>query len=366
MPKTIVCTITNDISYDQRMKRICTSLSNAGYNVILIGFERKKSLPLAVQPYQQIRIKGIPAQGKIMYFVYWIKLFFKLMTIKADAFCAIDLDTILPVYYASLLRGKKRVYDAHEIFTELKEVTTRPPIKRMWETIAQHTVPNFKFGYTIGYYYAQFFKDKYKVDYNIVRNATVYKDETLPPYNVTSPYILYQGAVNEGRCFEELIPAMQLVDCRLIICGQGNFYEKAQALVADLNLSEKVIFKGFIQPADLPAITKQATIGITLFDANNVLSNYYSMANRFFDYMHNGVPQLCNAYPEYIKVNETYPLAYLLENTSIDTIAYALNTMLANPNMLQDMRQAALEAKKEYCWQQEEKRLLATYEELFR
>lgn len=365
MLKTIVCTITNDISYDQRMKRICTSLSNAGYNVILIGFERKNSLPLAVQPYQQIRIKGIPAQGKIMYFVYWIKLFFKLMTIKADAFCAIDLDTILPVYYASLLRGKKRVYDAHEIFTELKEVTARPSIKRMWDWIANHTIPHFKVGYTIGYYYAQFFKEKYNVDYSIVRNATIYKDELLPPYNLEDPYILYQGAVNEGRCFEELIPAMQFVNCKLIICGKGNFYEKAKAMVSELNLEDKIIFKGYIQPADLPKITRNATIGITLFDADNVLSNYYSMANRFFDYMHSGVPQLCNAYPEYQKVNESYPLAYLLENISVQTIAEGLNAMLSNPAMLQSMRTAALSAKKEYCWQEEEKRLLAVYSQVF-
>lgn len=366
MPKTIVCTITNDISYDQRMKRICTSLSNAGYNVILIGLERTKSLPLEKQPYQQIRIKGIPEQGKMMYFLYWIKLFLKLMTVKVDAFCAIDLDTILPVYYASVLRKKKRVYDAHEIFTELKEVTARPSIKLMWDRIANRTIPHFKYGYTIGYYYAQFFKEKYKVDYNIVRNATVYKDETLPPYNLDTPYILYQGAVNEGRCFEELIPAMQFVDCKLMICGNGNYYEKAQTLVKELNLDEKVIFMGFIPPADLPEITKKATIGITLFDANNVLSNYYSMANRFFDYMHNGVPQLCNAYPEYQKVNETYRLAYLIESTSIDAIANGLNAMLSDPKMLTEMRTAALEAKKEYCWQEEEKRLIATYEELFR
>lgn len=365
MSKTIVCTITNDISYDQRMKRICTTLSNAGYNVILIGFERNNSIPLTEQPYQQIRIKGIPEQGKMLYFLYWIKLFFKLLTIKADAFCAIDLDTILPVYYASKIRKIKRVYDAHEIFTELKEVTTRPAIKRMWEWIGQHTVPHFKHGYTIGYYYAQFFKEKYDVQYNIVRNATIYNELALPDYNLNDPYILYQGAVNEGRSFEELIPAMQQVDCKLIICGKGNYYDRAVAQVAALGLESKVIFKGYIPPIELPNYTKNATIGITLFDANNVLSNYYSMANRFFDYMHHGIPQLCNAYPEYVKVNEEYKLAHLISETSVSAIATALNTMLSDQQALIAMRNAALEAKKVYCWQEEEKRLLATYKVLF-
>lgn len=365
MSKTIVCTITNDISYDQRMKRICTSLSNAGYQVILIGFERKNSIPLVPQPYEQIRIKGIPEQGKMLYFLYWIKLFFKLLTIKADAFCAIDLDTILPVYCASLIRGKKRVYDAHEIFTELKEVTTRPAIKNMWEWIGSHTVPHFKYGYTIGQYYAEFFHKKYGVSYNIVRNATILNNKHLSDYNLADPYILYQGAVNEGRCFEELIPAMKYVNGTLIICGKGNFYDKAIALTKSLGLEEKIIFKGYIPPSELPLYTENATIGITLFDANNVLSNYYSMANRFFDYMHHGIPQLCNAYPEYVAVNQQFPLAHLIQDTSVKAIADGLNTMIQDHDKLISMRNAALEARKIYCWQEEEKRLLNTYEALF-
>lgn len=363
--KTIVCTVTNDLSYDQRMRRICTTLSEAGYHVVLIGILRKNSIPLQQQPYEQIRIAGIPAQGKLMYFLYWIKLFIKLMRIKADAFCAIDLDTILPVYWASKLRNKKRVYDAHEIFTELKEVVTRPAISRMWQLIANYTIPKFQFGYTIGHYYAAFFKENYGVDYAVVRNATVLKNTELASYNTKDPYILYQGTVNEGRCFEELIPAMQLVDCNLIICGKGNFYDKAVALAQQYKVTDKVIFKGFIEPKDLVAYTQNATIGITLFDADNVLSNYYSMANRFFDYMHQGIPQLCNAYPEYIKVNETYKLATLIPDTKISTIAQALNDMLANEEALINMRTAALAARNEYCWQEEAIRLVAVYQKLF-
>ena len=47
-----------------------------------------------------------------------------------DAVCAIDLDTILPCYFISILRRKKRMYDAHELFTEMKEIITRPSVKR--------------------------------------------------------------------------------------------------------------------------------------------------------------------------------------------------------------------------------------------
>src|SRR5581483_3840210 len=121
-PIRIICTVTNDLNYDQRMIRICTTLAEAGYDVTLVGFKRKTSKPLIERPFRQVRIPIIAERGKIMYADYWVKLFFFLMFRKADIFCAVDLDTILPVYHASLLRGKKRVYDAHELFTELQEV----------------------------------------------------------------------------------------------------------------------------------------------------------------------------------------------------------------------------------------------------
>src|SRR4051812_31546727 len=116
-PKRIICTVTNDLNYDQRMIRICTSLAGAGYDVTLVGLKRKTSKPLVSRPFKQVRLPIMVEQGKLMYFHYWFNLFFYLLFSKVDVLCAIDLDTILPIYYVSRIRGKKRVYDAHEIFT---------------------------------------------------------------------------------------------------------------------------------------------------------------------------------------------------------------------------------------------------------
>lgn len=362
-PKKIVFTVTNDISYDQRMARICTSLAHAGYDVTIIGFERKNSIPLKKQPYQQIRIAGIPEQGKSLYFKYWIKLYKKLLSLEADAICAIDLDTILPVYWATKKRNIKRVYDAHEIFTELKEVVVKKSSHIIWGNIAKRLIPKFPHGYTIGKYYAKYFKEHYGVDYEVVRNATIFNEDlTLP---TKRKYILYQGAVNHGRCFEQLIPAMQHVDAPLIICGQGNYYEEAKALTEQYNLSHKITFTGYLTPDKLKKYTQEAAVGITLFDANNVLSNYYSMANRFFDYMHNGVAQLCNAYPEYIDVNKEFELASLIENTDEQAIATALNKLINDDAYRTMLSNNAIVASKKYCWQEDEKKLIQFYERLF-
>jgi glycosyltransferase involved in cell wall biosynthesis len=357
----IICTVTNDLNYDQRMIRICTSLSNAGYDVTLVGFKRKTSKALIERPFRQKRIPIIAEKGKLLYIDYWIKLFFFLLFKPSDILCAIDLDTIIPIYYASKIRGKKRVYDAHELFTELKEVISRPKVHKMWLWIEKHTVPNFPIGYTIGACYAEEFKKKYGVNYGIVRNATILKPLTIPIKK--EKFILYQGAVNVGRRFEQLIPAMQYVNAPLIICGAGNYFEETKALVAQYKLEDKVIFKGYVPPEQLRDYTLKAWIGITLFEDTS-LSNRLSMANRFFDYMHAAVPQLCVQYPEYEKVNSHYEIADLIDNPTPEHIANSLNKLLTDEAYHKRLEQNCLAAREIYCWQQEEKTLLKTYADL--
>jgi len=356
--KRVVCTVTNDLNYDQRMMRICTSLSGAGYDVLLVGRKKRDSLPLQQKSFRQKRLFCFFEQGKLFYTEYNIRLFFYLLFLKQDVICAIDLDTILPCLMISKIRGKKRVYDAHELFCEMEEIISRPAIYSMWKAIERYAVPQFTNGYTIGECYAEEFRKMYQVDYKIVRNATV-----LQPLKIVAPeetYILYQGAVNEGRSFETLIPAMRHVKAKLIVCGEGNFYEQAQAIVREYGLEDKVIFKGYIEPAMLKTYTQNAYIGITLF-TNEGKSNYLSMANRFFDYMHFCIPQLCMAYPEYVKVNSQYEISYLIKNTTQETIAKALNELLEDTTLHARLKANCLKAREEYCWQKQEITLLHFY-----
>ena len=55
--KKIVFTLTNDITYDQRMDRISTALVEAGYDVTIIGFLKKRSVKTLDKPYHQVRFK---------------------------------------------------------------------------------------------------------------------------------------------------------------------------------------------------------------------------------------------------------------------------------------------------------------------
>lgn len=360
----IIIPVISDLNYDQRMIRICRALSTAGYDVTLVGPKWPHLKELQEKPYRQHRLSVSLKQGKLMYIIYWIKVFFYLLSKKADVLCAIDLDTIIPVYYASVLkRNCIRVYDAHEIFTEMQEVNARPTIKKMWEWIGRTYIPKFKNGYTISPSYADFFKKKYNIDYQVVRNATVLQNFTVPEKK--DKIILYQGAVNEGRAFEYLVPAMHHVDAELWIVGRGNFLDKLIELIDKHNLSNKIILKGHKIPEELKLITEQAWVGITLFDdSDNGVSNYLSMANRFFDYMHHGVPQLACDFPEYRAVNAEKEIAYLVKDLGEHTIADGLNKLLNDEEYHRKLSENAMILREKYCWQEEKKTLLNFYSSL--
>ena len=206
--KRLVFTVTNDLTFDQRMIRICTSLANAGYHVLLVGRKMKDSVPLKKMTFDQKRLHCFFSKGKLFYAEFNLRLFIYLLLTRFDLVCAIDLDTILPSLWVSVIRRKKRVYDAHELFCEMKEIVQRPAIYRIWKTIEKKTVPSFDLGYTVNEPIAKEFRKMYDREYGVIMNAPVLRPLAIPEKK--EKYILYQGAVNEGRSFETLIPAMKV------------------------------------------------------------------------------------------------------------------------------------------------------------
>jgi glycosyltransferase involved in cell wall biosynthesis len=359
---TIYFTVTNDLTYDQRMIRICNTLANAGYDVTLIGRKTKKSNPLNKEAFKQKRIRCLFNKSFFFYAEYNVRLFFYLLFKKMDGICAIDLDTILPCYYISVLKKATRIYDAHELFCEMKEIVTRPSIYKIWKRIEQKIVPKFINGYTVNEPIADEFKRMYNVHYAIIRNIALLHD--LPLVEKKEKYILYQGAVNEARSFETLIPAMKNVNSKLLIYGDGNFLKETKMLIVENNLEEKVILKGKASPEDLRKITAQAYLGITIFE-NKGLSNYYSLANRFFDYLHAGIPQLCVNYPVYKEINDKYNFAFLVDDVNEETLTKSLNSLLSDEKLYAQLQGNCLIARQELNWQNEAIKLLKFYATIF-
>ena len=359
--KKIYFTVTNDLTYDQRMHRICTSLAGNHFEVVLVGRKLRRSLPLKTEQYKQKRVRCWFNKGKLFYIEINLRLFFLLLFKKMDGVCAIDLDTILPCLLISKLKNIPRMYDAHELFTGLKEVATRPAIESIWKKIERSTVPKFRWGYTVSESIAEEFHRRYRVDYQTIRNVPV-----LKPMDMTHPrekFILYQGAVNEARGFEYLIPAVKMIAYKVMICGDGNFMDQLKRLIVENKVQHIVELTGMLLPDELWKISQQATIGVA-FAENTGINQYLALPNKFFDYIHAGLPQINVDFPEYRKLNDKYHVAVLVNNIEPKTIADAVNNLMADRVLLERLKQNCIKAREELNWQNEEKKLIRFYKNI--
>ena len=344
------------------MQRICGTLADAGYDVLLVGRKLKTSLPLSKKNYRQQLLKCWFNKSKLFYSEYNIRLFFFVLFKKMDCICAIDLDTILPCYYISKLKGVKRVYDAHEYFSQLDEVVTRPSIYRFWHRIEKKIIPKFNNGYTVCDSLAEEFRKNYHANYKVIRNVPLLVESNTQIRS--EDVILYQGAVNKGRGLDKIALAMKDVNAKLWVCGNGNFMEEMRSVVQANDLSEKVIFFGMLPPEELKKRSEQAYIAVNPFERTG-LNQYLSLSNKFFDYIHAGIPQVTMNYPEYKKINDQFKVAELIDDLEPETIAKAINRLITNKELYLQLKQNCFVAKQELNWQNEKGRLLNIYKELF-
>ena len=359
--KKLLFAVTTDLNHDQRMQRICTSLAQQGYDVELVGRQKHDSKPLMPQPYQQHRLQCRYNKGKLFYLEYMLRLYFYLNSRGYDALCAIDLDTALPVFFQAKKKRVPFVYDAHEYFPEVIEVTDRKMVKAAWTAIERFIVRRTKHAYTVTQSIADIFYRKYSTRFDVIRNVPVLRQ--YEPAEKAPATILYQGAVNAGRGLEPLLEAMVGLDAKLIICGTGDVFDNLLKLARDLGVEHKVEFKGQVLPQNLLHISRSCRVGVMLLE-NKGLSYYYSLANKFFDYIHAGVPQLVIDFPEYVALNDKYKVG-LLTSLNVEEIREKLNLLLKDEVLYHDLVANCEQAKQELNWQHEEQKLFGFYERLW-
>lgn len=360
----IVFTVINDLTYDQRMHRICSSLSSDGHYVVLIGRKLKESVPVNSEAFEQKRLNLFFARGKLFYLEYNLRLLFQLLLMRFDVVCGVDLDTILPCYFASWLKRNKCVYDAHEIFPEVPEVVRRPKIQKMWRSVERFSVSRIRNCYSVSHGLANYFADRYGSSFEVIRNFPKHGQTAITrETTLTNATVIYQGALNEGRGLEAMIRTMQHVEARLLLVGEGDLSDVLRQLVKNLQLQDKVFFAGKKKPSELVELTNQASIGINLLE-NKGLNYYHSLANKFFDYVQAGIPQITMDFPEYRRMNEEYEVAALLPNLDEPVITAVVNRMLQEKDFYIRLRNQCLLARDVWTWEKEEPKLLSFYRNL--
>lgn len=370
LKKRVIVSVINDLVTDQRVHKVSTTLTNMGFEVLLVGRKMRNSLPLEKRAYETHRMNLLFEKGTLFYAEYMLRLFFLLLFKKVDVLVSNDLDTLLPNYFISKIKGKHLVYDTHEIFTEVPELKNAAFKKRIWELVEGFIFPKLKTVFTVNESIANWYKHKYEIHCNVVRNIpfklTAEKiDRAGLHLPIDKKIIIMQGAgINVQRGAEEAIEAMQYIDNALfLIIGGGDVIETLKQNVKQLKLESKVQFIPKQPYTKLMQYTQCADLGITIDKPTNI--NYqYSLPNKIFDYIQAGIPVLASKLTEVEKIITTYKVGVLIDNHDPKHIAEKINTLLSNNDLLNTYKQNAKKAASVLTWEQEEQVLKAVYSKL--
>jgi len=361
--KKIILSVTNDLVTDQRVHRSCMALTEAGYDVSLVGRMLQDSKPLH-RPYHTARMRLLFKKKVFFYAEYNVRLFLRLLFSKCDLYYANDTDTLLANYMAARMRRKPLFFDSHELFPDMPELVGRDKVKHVWEWVERRIVPKTQGRCTISQSVADILKQRYGMEFEVVRNVPLRSVLKATPHQPGTKYtLLYQGAVNVGRGIEETLEAMPfLEDCEFVVAGIGDLYDELRNKAHDMGLDDRVRFLGRLPLEELNKVTLKADLGLAILrHLGN--SYYYTLPNRISDFAQCGLPMLATDFPEPRRIIEKYRIGTLLpegEERDPRRLAQAIQDVLREWDAIseEDRQERFSKAGEDLCWEHDREVLL--------
>lgn len=350
----LICVVTNDLVQERRMTRICETLARRGWRVLLMGRELPDSQITAFDLIDVLRVKCTYNKGPLFYFEIIMRFRSELKKMEYKRLLFVDLDTAL---LSKFIKKKNRAFiiDLHEYFEKVPELQNNFIKRKCWSLIGQWTMPEMDRIMTVNQSLADIFKLKYRRDVSVLRNVpsgSISIERSYPPTIQT----VYLGVLNPGRGLEELIDAFRdHPQISLKIIGDGPEFERFQLLAKNIN---NIHFTGAIRPDRISSELKSATYGWNLLDATSD-SYYYSLANKFFDYLAHGIPVITMDFPEYRKIIREYNCGIMVQDLQAPTLHNVLEYITNNSANWSQLHRGSLLAAQQFNWENEEEKLLS-------
>jgi glycosyltransferase involved in cell wall biosynthesis len=360
----VIVSVISDLVTDQRVHKVSQTLNDIGYDVMLIGTQKKNSLPLFDRSYKTKRLPIFFQKGFLFYAEWNTRLFFYLLTKKSHILLANDLDTLLPNYLASKLSKRVLVYDTHEFFTETAELYNRPGVKKIWQSIEKIIFPKLKYVYTVNNTIADLYNKQYNKQLLVVRNVPVTKYPEKNPGDLVAnkwgfpeekKILLIQGrGLNENRGLEELILSAPLLDDGfiLVIAGDGLIINQLKTIVTKSKQEQKVFFTGILPMEQLHLLTQKAFCGFSLDKPLNI-NQQASLPNKLFDYIAANIPIIVSNIKEVAAIVKQYAIGIVIDEVTPEKIALAVKMMAEDVQKYNTIKQNTFIAQKDLNWDKE-------------
>ncbi len=305
----IAVLVSNDLAFDQRVRKTCSTLLDAGWEPVLVGRRwRWKDEKNIDRPYPNFRIWLPFKTGPLFYLSLQWGLVRALGRCHGEYGCsavwANDLDTLWPAVRASRRWGWHIAYDSHEWFTEAEGLKDNPIRKALWLWWERRAFRGISRMLTVNGSIADAYRSKYGKQVDVVPNVPERAEAALPmprsflgwPENAT--VMLMQGAFmdRDRGALDAVRSLAHLPDHHLALIGSGPEHDEAAAVARRLGVEQRLHVHDRMPYEQLRRCTAAADIGLSL-DRPTVDNFRFSLPNKLFDYLHAGIPVVCSDLP---------------------------------------------------------------------
>lgn len=423
MNKKICMFVWNNFTTDARVLRECTTLSEAGYDVKLICIQYPKELPEEeiINGFKVRRVKRYPntyykfkdikksiksfrsklVENKILLllllpvlilllpililgliifkilkktgilkayyrFGIFLRMIMEGLKFDADIYHSNDLNTLPQGYICKKIKGKKLVYDSHEVQTSRTGYKgkqyfylERFLVKRIDKMIMTTD--------TRAEYNAKLYSiEKPKVIHNYPIKREKIKTGLVDLYEVANipreePILLYQGGLQEGRGLEKIVQAIPKIKKGIIVfIGFGKMENQLKEMCEKTGIQERVRFIGKIPHTELLNYTENAYLGFQVLQ-NTCFNHYSTVSNKLLEYIMCGVPMIASNFPEIEKIVNESEVGLTIDPHSSDSISQAANKFIEDKALYNKFKENCKKARLIYNWENEENSFLEIY-----
>jgi glycosyltransferase involved in cell wall biosynthesis len=151
----------------------------------------------------------------------------------------------------------------------------------------------------------------------------------------------------------------------IILKLAGRFFDmNLENETRELCVGKPVEMMGFLKRPEVKSLLAESQVGLV---ALHPLENYLdSLPVKMFEYMAAGLPVIASDFPFWQKIIAENACGISVDPLEPEKIARAVNWLLENPQQAEEMgRNGKKAVSQKFNWQNEEKKLLGLYSDLF-
>lgn len=249
----------------------------------------------------------------------------------------------------------KLLYDSHEYWAGMSEKGRKS--NKIIMDVEAEGIKKADFVTTVNPLISEAIAGQYGLDSkpSVIMNCPVFYGGIVDTEKVNSPVkVIFQGKFQGYRGLENLIRAFAYVEnAELTFSGYGPLEEGLKNLAVELNLSQKIIFRGRYSPADAVEILTGYDIGIITYE-DVVKNNLYSSPNKLFDYAMAGLAVVSSDLPFINAVLKENDFGEVYRDSVTGDLSKTLNGFTSSPAKLPKYKiNARKAAENMFSWERQ-------------